>query len=79
MRIPMNYSLQDYFFVNIHTFLSYSRPRAICTVRNARIVISVLFLYVFLARVHFLALTKAQKVSGGWVCWSVSTALWIQV
>lgn len=50
-----------------------------CTVKNARRVIVVLFLYVFVSRIHFIVLTKAQEVDGGWVCWSVYPTAWAKV
>ena len=40
---------------------------------------AVLFVYVFTARVSYLALSGAQRVSGGWVCWSVYPAAWVKV
>ena len=65
--------------IYIIIFLFSKQTTTICTVKNARTVIAVLFIYVFVSRVHFIVLTKAQEVDGGWVCWSVYPTVWAKV
>ena len=55
---------------HIKPFLSIFQTRIICTVKNARIIICILFVFVFGARSHFLVYTK-EVFSNVYVCWQI--------